>query len=621
MNNRTISNTKKITKFLKEENVEKTKIFKILKCEESEANFLRFLLLDYIEKLDNSFIIGEAITEFYSLNEEEVEEDKEEKKELNFEFIEFISSVKKLLSLGWIFTQTENFDDISEIDFLSLRIHLDQSFLYLIQNDELIPTNILKIDKLSKKENYNTYLEYLQDNFLLTELLYERYLFKVNKVEKKAPKSILINETIKKMERIIKSKLEKTKIDIPFEVFSKNIELSYEQKIILMALLKEEYKSSGVLRDEKTLIGLISDDYDVDTDFEKITLFNFKKLKEDQGIEFEEIIDYDLQVKKMYFLSEFLLNKLQVKEKIDENQKDQHLQTVMEKISKENNNIFEIIQPNINLEEVVFNQESKEILEILTKQNKEETRELLISWGVAKENQDVDAKIIFHGKPGTGKTLTSSALAVALNKKILSFDCSKILDMYVGESEKNVRKIFDTYKNIVKETGEYPILLLNEADQFLSSRNTGKNLSGNDKMTNQMQNIFLEQIEEFNGILIATTNLISNLDKAFSRRFNYKIEFKLPNAEERQKIWEVQLPKNAIYKENVSNAEIDNFEMANILKRYELSGGQINLIIKNTALKVACREDKSFYKDDFIESIKKEEEGSFEKKKTVGFNN
>ncbi len=118
--------------------------------------------------------------------------------------------------------------------------------------------------------------------------------------------------------------------------------------------------------------------------------------------------------------------------------------------------------------------------------------------------------------------------------------------MYVGESEKNVRGIFDKYYEIRDKSKVEPILLLNEADQFLSSRTTSSG-SGSEKMHNQMQNIFLEQIERFDGILIATTNLLESLDKAFSRRFNYKIEFKKPNFEERKELWEKLLQKLYLY--------------------------------------------------------------------------
>ena len=114
-------------------------------------------------------------------------------------------------------------------------------------------------------------------------------------------------------------------------------------------------------------------------------------------------------------------------------------------------------------------------------------------------------------------------------------------------------------------------------------------------MHNQMQNIFLEQIEKFKGVLIATTNLLENIDKAFSRRFNYKIEFKKPNKEQRLSLWNKMLPKNAPYKEG-----FDAHELAD----YSLTGGQINLVIKNTAYRVAIREEPLFSLEDFKEEIK-----------------
>jgi len=102
----------------------------------------------------------------------------------------------------------------------------------------------------------------------------------------------------------------------------------------------------------------------------------------------------------------------------------------------------------------------------------------------------------------------------SMKKRVLSFDCSKILSKYVGESEKNVRNMVDKYKELSLKTKSQPMLLLNEADQFLSSRSIEAN-SGVDKMHNRMQNIFLEQIEKFDGILVATTKLLETIDPVF----------------------------------------------------------------------------------------------------------
>ena len=116
-------------------------------------------------------------------------------------------------------------------------------------------------------------------------------------------------------------------------------------------------------------------------------------------------------------------------------------------------------------------------------------------------------------------------------------------------------------------------------------------------MHNQMQNIFLEQIEKFDGVLIATTNLLENIDTAFSRRFNYKIEFKKPNKAQRRRLWELMLPKHALFGEDFSIDELSS---------YQLTGGQINLIVKNTAYTVAVREEPLFMLQDFIDEIEKE---------------
>ncbi|MCK5294155.1 MAG: ATP-binding protein, partial [Arcobacteraceae bacterium] len=225
------------------------------------------------------------------------------------------------------------------------------------------------------------------------------------------------------------------------------------------------------------------------------------------------------------------------------------------------------------------------------------------------KKKGIDARIIFYGGAGTGKTITALAIAKSLKREVLSFDCSKILSQYVGESEKNVRKIFDSYKELCIKTKTEPILLLNEADQFLSNRVTGTS-AGSDKMHNQMQNIFLEQIEKFDGILIATTNLLESIDKAFSRRFNYKIEFTKPTQEQRLKLWEILLPSTLPL--------CEDFDMKK-LSLSNLTGGQIELIIKNTAYKIATLENPIFNTKDFIEEIEKEKKNMFDKEHKMGF--
>lgn len=171
-----------------------------------------------------------------------------------------------------------------------------------------------------------------------------------------------------------------------------------------------------------------------------------------------------------------------------------------------------------------------------------------------------------------------------------------------------MRKIFDSYKELCVTSKQTPILLLDEADQFLSTRTTSG--SGADKMHNQMQNIFLEQIEKFDGILIATTNLLETLDTAFSRRFHYKIEFKRPNFEERVRLWEKLLPKNAPYSKDFNVKKLAEFA---------LSGGQIALVVKNTAYKIASSKVPEFSTQSFLEEIQRELKSNFDGTREMGF--
>ena len=128
---------------------------------------------------------------------------------------------------------------------------------------------------------------------------------------------------------------------------------------------------------------------------------------------------------------------------------------------------------------------------------------------------------IFYGAPGTGKTETVYQLARQTGRDIMRVDVDKIKSCWVGESEKNIKSLFDRYRRICKDSQLAPILLFNEADAVLGVRMEGASHSV-DKMENSIQNIILQEMETLDGIMIATTNLTSNLDKAFERRFLYK---------------------------------------------------------------------------------------------------
>jgi len=160
-------------------------------------------------------------------------------------------------------------------------------------------------------------------------------------------------------------------------------------------------------------------------------------------------------------------------------------------------------------------------------------------------------------------------IARQTKRNIMMVDISQIKSMWVGESEKNVKKIFETYKSAVENSPITPILLFNEADAIIGKRKEFISSSrAVDQMENTIQNIILQEMENLCGILIATTNLTQNMDSAFERRFLYKITFDRPELESRKSIWSSLIP-------DISE------ERANELShKYDLSGGQIENVAR-----------------------------------------
>lgn len=174
---------------------------------------------------------------------------------------------------------------------------------------------------------------------------------------------------------------------------------------------------------------------------------------------------------------------------------------------------------------------------------------------------------LFYGAPGTGKTETVLQIARRTGREIIRVDLSSQKSMWVGESEKNIERIFADYREKLSQSELAPILLFNEADAIFSKRHVGVN-SEVEQMANTMQNILLQNMENFEGILIATTNLADNFDPAFHRRFLYRIEFKSPSAEVRKQIWRSMLP------------DMDESNIKAMAERFSISGGQIENAVR-----------------------------------------
>ncbi len=175
--------------------------------------------------------------------------------------------------------------------------------------------------------------------------------------------------------------------------------------------------------------------------------------------------------------------------------------------------------------------------------------------------------ILLHGAPGTGKTEIAKQLARKTNRELMHVNISDCKTMWFGESERIVKKIFTDYKAYSKDTKTHPILFFNEADAIISKR---KELRGSnvEQTENAIQNILLEELENFQGILIATTNLINNIDPAFDRRFLFKIKFQPPTLVNRASIWKLKLP------------ELTNKQANQLAQSFSFTGGQIDNIYR-----------------------------------------
>lgn len=175
---------------------------------------------------------------------------------------------------------------------------------------------------------------------------------------------------------------------------------------------------------------------------------------------------------------------------------------------------------------------------------------------------------LFYGAPGTGKTETVLQIARKTGRDLIQVNISDIKSMWVGESEKNIKGIFDDYRKMVKQSAKTPILLFNEADAIIGKRMVGAEKAV-DKLENNIQNIILQEIEQLEGILIATTNLAENMDKAFERRFLYKVKFEKPDLHGRLQIWQTMIPS------------LNDADASFLAARYDFSGGEIENIARH----------------------------------------
>ncbi|MFL5729144.1 MAG: ATP-binding protein, partial [Cytophagaceae bacterium] len=195
------------------------------------------------------------------------------------------------------------------------------------------------------------------------------------------------------------------------------------------------------------------------------------------------------------------------------------------------------------------------------------------------------------GPSGTGKTLTATLLGQAFGMPVYVVDLSTIISKYIGETEKNLEKIFTMAEN------KGWVLFFDEAEALFGKRTATS--SSNDRYANQEVSYLLQRIENYNGIVILASNKLFDIDEAFTRRFQTFVEFPAPNEEERLKLWE-----NTFLKTGFTIAEDINFKELAMSK--EVTGGMLINVLRYCAIRIMERGDNTLCQEDLVLGLKKE---------------
>lgn len=214
---------------------------------------------------------------------------------------------------------------------------------------------------------------------------------------------------------------------------------------------------------------------------------------------------------------------------------------------------------------------------------------LLHEWDM-KSNIKPGYRVMFYGAPGTGKTLTASLLGKYTKRDVYRIDLSMVISKYIGETEKNLSSLFD------KATDKDWILFFDEADAVFGKRTNVRD--AHDKYANQEVSYLLQRIENHPGLVILASNFKTNIDTAFTRRFQSIIEFEVPSYNERLKLWQNNLPKRIRIAEDVNLNELS--------KKYDITGANIVNIIQYACLKTLEDENENIQLQHLLQGIKKE---------------
>jgi len=248
----------------------------------------------------------------------------------------------------------------------------------------------------------------------------------------------------------------------------------------------------------------------------------------------------------------------------------------------------QLITTELDWQDLVLNSKTLNQIQEIEEWLKHE-HTLMHDWGM-KNRLKPGYRVMFFGPPGTGKTLTASLLGKYTNKDVYRIDLSLVTSKYIGETEKNLSSLFDKAQN--KDW----ILFFDEADAIFGKRTNVRD--AHDKYANQEVSYLLQRIESHPGLVILASNFKSNIDTAFTRRFQSIIEFPMPVAAERLVLWEKNIPPKA--------GLAKGLDLNTFAKKYELTGANIVNVIQFASLKALTKKQTVLDQEDLLAGIKKE---------------
>jgi len=251
-------------------------------------------------------------------------------------------------------------------------------------------------------------------------------------------------------------------------------------------------------------------------------------------------------------------------------------------------NLAQPVRPRFKAQELVLppkqHRQFQEILQAMTA-----LTQVHYQWGTARAWNECGISVLFAGPPGTGKTMAAEALAHQLDLPMYRIDLSQVVNKYIGETEKNLKRLFDTAD--MADT----VLLFDEADALFGKRTEVKD--AHDRYANLEISYLLERMERFQGLAILATNRQKDLDEAFLRRLRYIIEFPLPEERERRRLWQQVIPPQV---------DASQLDITFLARQFPLAGGHIRSIIFNACLQTAPAPSPTLAMETVLIAIKRE---------------